>query len=172
MKAEERKRLERNELADRLKHAWEGVASTTPKSNRLWTIVLAALVIVLIWALYSRYKTGQDISLWARLDTSYDLDQLRSLYKEFPNTIQGRIARYQITRIQFNESIQKLAAQNADDRITAAKNLEEVRKTYSELTQVTGLPTLMTQEAMAQRARAEEILASVPQADDATKMRG
>jgi hypothetical protein len=172
MKAEERKRLERNELADRLKHAWEGVASTTPKSNRIWTIALAALVIVLIWALYSRYTTGQDISLWARLDTSFDLDQLRSLYKEFPNTTQGRIARYQIARIQFAESIQKVAAQNADDRVAAAKNIEDVRKAYSELVQVTGLPPLMNQEAMLQLARTEEILASVPQTDDAAKMRG
>lgn len=172
MKAEERKRLERNELADRLKHAWEGVASTTPKSNKVWTVVLGVLVVALIWALYSRYMTGRDTGLWARLDSSFDLDSLKSLAKEFPNTTQGHIAQYQIARVQFAESIQKLAAQGSDDREGAAKAIEEVRKNYGELCKAAKLPAIMNQEAMGQRARAEEILASVPKADDVTTMRG
>lgn len=171
MKAEERKKLERNVLAEKLTHAWEGVSGSSQTSNRVWTIILAVLVAALIWVVYSRYMSGRDTGLWSRLDTAYDLDNLRSLAKEFPNTTQGQIARFQIARVQFADHLNKIAAQTSDERVAAATAIEEVRKNYAELAKITGLPTTMIQEAMLQTARADEVLASIPKADDPNSMR-
>jgi hypothetical protein len=171
MKAEERKKLERNALAEKLTHAWEGVSGSSATANRVWTIILAVLVAALIWVVYSRYMTGRETGLWSRLDSAYDLDSLRSLAREFPNSTQGQIARFQIARVQFADHLNKIASQTADERLAAANAIEEVRKNYAELAKISSLPTTMIQEAMLQTARADEVLASIPKADDPNTMR-
>lgn len=172
MKAEERKRLERNELAEKLTHAWEGVSAKSGSATKVWTVILAVLVAALLWVIYSRFTGARDAALWGQLDSAFDVNALKALVKESPNSVQGQLAQMQIARVQFQESVGQLAAPSPDERVKAADAIEEVRKSYGELARSNKLPPILIQEALAETARAEEILASVPKSDAPTTMRG
>lgn len=173
MKAEERKHLQRNELETRLKSAWTGMSSDSKTSNRVWTIVLAVFTAIILWALYSRYRTTSQSDLWVRLDLASDVPTLEKIVKEYGKTTQGEVARFHIARVKAAEGMLQIGKPgNGDERVAAANALEEARTVYAELAKVTSLPTEMTEEALVELGRLEEILASVPTATDASKMRG
>jgi len=173
MKAEERKHLQRNELETRLKSAWSGMNSTSKTSNRVWTAILAVFTLIILYALYARYRTSSQSDLWVRLDIAPDVPALEKIVKEFGRTTQGEIARFHIARIKSAEGMLQIGKPgNGDERVAAANALEESRTVYGELTNVTSLPSEMTAEAFVQLGRLEEILASVPTANDPAKMRG
>jgi hypothetical protein len=172
MKADHRKALEKNELASKLTQAWEGVASTSPKANRTWVVLLGAFIMAVAWYLYSSYSANRDASMWGNLDFAGDVKSLQKIIEEAPGTMQAQIARFHIARTNLQDATGKIAAQASDERAAAADSLETVRKTYGELVGVSGLPSILTEEAMLERAKVEEILASVPKADAPTSMRG
>ncbi len=172
MKAEHRKALEKNELADKLNKALSNISATSPNSNRVWVIALCIFVAGIAWYLYSSYSTNRDAANWSNLEFAGDVKSLQKIVEDAPGTIQAQIARFHIARINVQEATGQLAAQTGDERGTAADKLETVRKTYGELAQASGLPSSLVQEAMLERAKTEEILASVPKADNATIMRG
>ncbi len=177
MKAEHRKALEKNELADKLNKALSNISATSPNSNRVWVIALCIFVAGIAWYLYSSYSTNRDAANWSNLEFAGDVKSLQKIVEDAPGTIQAQIARFHIARINVHEATGQLAAQTGDERGTAADKLETVRKTYGELAQASGLPSSLVQEAMLEHAKTEEILASVPKADNptainATTMRG
>lgn len=172
MKAEHRKALEKNELADKLNKAIANISATSPKANRAWLFALGLFIAGVSWYLYSSYSTNKDAANWSNLEFAGDVASLQKVVEGAPGTIQGNIARFHIARTKLQEAVMQLAAQTGDDRAAAADKIEDVRKTYGELAGTSGLPAALIQEAMLGRAKAEEILASVPKADSSTAMRG
>lgn len=171
MKAEQRHELEKNELAAKLSTAWTGLSSNDPKSNRAWTIALVVLLAVVGWTLWSRYSRNVDAASWHKLEYASSLERLGEVAKDSPNSVQGRIAKFHMARWQSQEALGKLDANLPDERVMAADQLEKVRSIYAELSQASGMPDVLIQEAMLQLARTEETLASVPKANDPA-MRG
>ena len=172
MKAEHRKALEKNELAAKLTKAWEGVSSTSPKSNRTVMILLGAFILAVAWYLYSSYSANRDASNWSNLDFAINEKALQKIIEDSPGTVQAEIARFHIARLTAKDATGKIAAQSSDDRAAAADALETVRKNYGELATITNLPSILIEEAMLERAKIEEILASVPKANEPATMRG
>lgn len=172
MKAEHRKALEKNELAEKLTHAWEGVSSTSPGANRAWIALLSLFILGIAWYLYSNYTTSRDAARWNDLTFATDVKSLQKIVEEGPGSVPGNIARFQIARLNVTDAANKVAAQNGDDRAAAADTLEAARKIYSELAGVSNLPKPLIQEAMLELAQLEELLASVPKADSSAGMRG
>ena len=73
---EERRQLEQNELAGRLRRFWAALSSTSPRANRVWLGILIALALALAWTLYSRFSNRSGASLWAQLDLAVDAESL------------------------------------------------------------------------------------------------
>src|SRR5262245_5005063 len=123
MKTDERKKLEKNLLAEKLNTAWEGLSSSSPKANRIWTILLVLLVLGLGWTIYSRYTSGSESMLWEELDYADTLDKLKKIIANEPNTMQGHLARVHLSRVQMFEALGKLDAPSGDERVAAADQL-------------------------------------------------
>jgi hypothetical protein len=172
MKADERKKLERNELATRLTDYWSGVNSNSTRANWLWLGVLGGLLALLGWVFYSRLAAGWDAARWGELTLSGDVAGLNRLIQDNPTSVQAAIASLQIARLQFRESLGDLAALNPEKRISAADKLDLLRKDFDALAKNAQLPPALIQEAMMQRARAEETLAAVPKSDNPAEFRG
>jgi len=120
MKADERKRLERNELASRLHDYWSGVNSASPRTTRLWTVALICFILVVGWFIYSRYTSNQTALAWSQLDFAVDTDGLRKVVEDEPHTVPAVVAKMQLARAQVQDAVNKLAAPNPDDRVAAA----------------------------------------------------
>lgn len=172
MKAEERKKLERNELATRLTGYWTGVNANTSRANWVWLAILGALLALLIWVFYSRLSTGWEATRWGELALSGDVAALNRVIQDSPTSVQAAIASLQIARLQFHESLGDLAALNPEKRIAAADKLDLLRRDFGNLAGNNQLPPALIQEAMMQRARVEETLTAVPKADNAAEFRG
>jgi len=172
MKAEERKKLERNELATRLTDYWSGVNSNSTRANWIWLGILGGLLALLGWVFYARLATGWDAARWGELALSSDVAALNRLIQDNPTSVQAAIASLQIARLQFRESLGELAALNPEKRTAAADKLDLLRKDFDALARNSQLPQALIQEAMMQRARVEETLTAVPKSDNPAEFRG
>ncbi|MBX7104979.1 MAG: hypothetical protein K1X57_12910 [Gemmataceae bacterium] len=166
MKAEHRHQLEKNELAEKITEAWTGLSGTSPRANRAWTIALVVLLAGTAGILYSRYSRNINAAAWNQPEFADTPERLSEIIKSGPNTPQGLIARFHLTRWQCQDALTKLDAPSPDERVAAADTLEKTRTAYAELAKASSLPSTMLQEAMLQHARVEETLASVSKAND------
>src|SRR4051794_40041915 len=171
MKAEQRHKLEQNELSKRLGGAWQAVNSGSTTATVIWGAILLILVVAIGWRYYARTTSDTRSRLWYELDVASNVEALKKVADEAKGSAVGRVANFQQARVLMQEGLNKLTSASADERAKAADNLEEARRLYTELAREAELPT-MIQEAMMESAKAEEILASVPKADDPTAMRG
>jgi hypothetical protein len=172
MKAEERKQLERNELASRLNTAWQGLSANSTTVTIIWSVILVGLVALIGYRYYARSSAETRSELWSRLDRNGDVAELEKLIKDHPNTEAGRIAKFHLSRFQLQDSLTRLASTTNDERLKAAKEIEDARERYAELAKESTREPLLTQEAMMEFAKAEEVLAGVPTEKDSNVMRG
>jgi hypothetical protein len=173
MKAEERKQLERNELAAKLSTAWQGMTSNSTAVTVVWGVVLLGLVALIGYRYYSRAGAETRSELWARLDRASDVDELEKIINEHKSSEAARIARFHLSRFELQDSLHRIGSPvSPEEREKAAVALEKVRDRYAELATESGVEPLLTQEAMMAVAKAEEVLAGVPTAADSTRMRG
>lgn|SRR5262245_27630747 len=172
MKAEERKQLERNELATRLNTAWQGLSSNSTTVTIIWSVILIGLVALIGYRYYARSSAETRSDLWSRLDRAADVSELEKIIKDHPNTEAGRIAKFHLSRFQLQDALTRLASTTNDEKLKAAGDVEKARDRYAELAKESARESLLTQEAMMEVAKAEEVLAGVPTEKDQHVMRG
>lgn len=172
MKADDRKQLQKNVLADKLQSTWKGVTSNSPRATLIWCVILVGLVAAIGWRWYSKSSTEKMSDLWMAVDRSGDKEFLQKIIDENKGTMPARVARFQIARMQAQDALSRLASTSSDERLTAAKNLEESRATYADLALDSATPPLLVQEAMMAQAKAEETLSGVPKENDPLATRG
>lgn len=166
MKAEHRKELHTNALADGMVKLVHGIKSKPPTSSiTLWVIAGLALGTFLAWYFASGTSTAYS-RLWVQIeDDSYNRHpaiaemDLKNISQESPASIPGRTARFQEARLLLPQGLQQLCGQ---DRKNAIERLEKARKLYLELAKECADDALLTQEAMFGAAKAEEALVGVP----------
>jgi hypothetical protein len=177
MKAQHRRELHTNLLADRMGRLVRNVQSA-PKSTSiiLWSFVVLAAGTFIIWEYAARSSQGSRSALWARVDIALhnpqegtgQLDnaakQLDNVAKENPGTIPGRAARFEIARLQFERSQTYLTSSDMR-RTDAAANLKHAQALYQQLAKECADAPLLAQEAMMGVAKAEEALVSVSNAE-------
>jgi hypothetical protein len=172
MKAEERKHLERNELADRLKTVWQNLSANSTAVTVIWGVILLGLVGLIGYRYYSRSTAQTRSELWYRMSRATDVDDLQTVISDAKGSDAGVVARYHLTRYQFMDALSRLAGPNSEERVKAAETLEEIKTRYGELAKETSDQPVLAQEALMGVAKAEEVLAGVPTAGDPAKMRG
>jgi tetratricopeptide (TPR) repeat protein len=174
MKAEHRKELHTNLLADRMGRLVQGVRSG-PRSASLgvWIIGLLALATLVGWY-YARDHRDSQGPAWVQMDktldstedknlgTSAELDAEQTLQKIIinnPGTLAGRTARFQKARIELNRGLKSLFGPN---RTPAVGDLEEARTAFERLIAECQGDNLLEPEALMGAAKAEEALVGVP----------
>lgn len=174
MKAEERKHLEENELQHWLSDAWSSMTSGSTANTVIWGLIVLGLVLYIGWRSWSRSADTTRSAAWYQFDTAASVENLESLIKTeaFANTPAILPAKYNLARLQMQDSLTRIAGPNREDREKAAKTLEEVRTSYRDLARADSDEPALIQEAMINAAKIEETLCGVPAAEDASRPRG
>lgn len=176
MKAEHRKELQTNELADSVGKLIQAVR-TGPSRSTLWLlggVVLAILTFVGIRHLV-RSNQQQASAAWVRADEANrklsqasDLGQVDKILEELAATPEGqqtladRTVQFTRARTLLRLGLERMYAELERDKARA--HIEQAEKLYAELAAQTGSQPILHQEALMGRAKALESLGRV---DDA-----
>lgn len=173
MKAEHRKELHTNLLADRLGKLVDTVKAGPTRTP--W-VVLVGLVLVaitaLVWWYYSSSAVEKRSHLWTQMDAALQderetRNKLGDLAREHRSTLPGRVARFLLARQDLQEGVRSLPADTV--RKEAIEKLTKARDEFAQLATEFADDPILGAEALMNRARAEEALAGVPNPEDATK---
>jgi hypothetical protein len=169
MKAEHRKELQTNTLADYL---GRGVDSL--KNGPTLTVVLVVAVLLLggwwMWSFFSTSSRSSDALLWTKLDQAKDDEQLEQLAEANPGTTQARTARFEIARTMIQRGSEKIG--NPAQHAEAIKDLVKARQLFQELAPLCRAEPILQQEAMMGLAKAEESLIGAPDPNEAKQTLG
>lgn len=172
MKAEQRKRLEKNELAERLHRWWQGDDSGKTSSALWLSIAVGVLVLLLIiaWRYYREVSAKNRSAAWKQLELASSVSDLEAIMEAQRGTVVGRAAKVQLARLLLNEGLNQLASDLQRSR--AIENVERARDLYRELSEEARDDGTIRREALLSAAKAEETLLAVPKADKTEGVRG
>ena len=158
MKAEHRKELMTNTLANRL---GEAVQSMKEGPSRGSLFVLAAIGLIVILALVWHYlaSSGEesDSARWLKWDSVATPEQLKAFVesnKGADGQAQGRLARLEEARRSLHEGLRQLG--NAGTRKKALDELKEAAGLYEKLAEECADKPLLHQQALMGAAKANE----------------
>ena len=172
MKAEHRKELQTNFLADRMGRLMQGMKAGPQTSGSVVIWVLAALTIGTIVAWYVAGMNSNRSPLWVRFEkdsADRDLEGLRSLAISNPGTLPARAARFQRARVSLQEGLANLYS---NQREAAVSQVKQARHLYADLAQECTDDPILAPQALMGAAKAEEALAGIPKGDDSAESLG
>jgi tetratricopeptide (TPR) repeat protein len=162
MKAQQRKELHTNALADWLGRFVQMVQHTREGPSTPVLVVCAVLVAVAAgvvgWVWYDRHSKVQTSTENRDLDQAQTREDYKKIAEAHPNTPAGRVARLQLARLSLKDGLNQLYASNADDRAQARANLEEAKKYYANLVRDCQDAPILVQECLMGQAKAQESL--------------
>jgi predicted negative regulator of RcsB-dependent stress response len=165
MKAQHRKDLQTNVLADRLgrllRNAKEGPSRQVLV---IWGVVLLAAAIGLGWWYFSRHSEQENSAENRDLQEATTRDDYKKIADAHPNTPAGRMARLQLARMSLREGLEHIYSGLSDDRANARSRLEEARDSYRQLATDFKDSPIIVQQCLMGEAKAQE---SLGQLDDA-----
>jgi tetratricopeptide (TPR) repeat protein len=165
MKAEHRKELMTNTLANRL---GEAVQSIKEGPSRGTIVVLVAIGLIVILALVWRYfitsSEEADSARWLQWDSLTTPEQLKAFVenKEMEDQAQGRLARLTEARRSLYEGLRQLG--NAGTRKKALEELQLAAGLYDKLADEYVDKPLLHQQVLMGAAKAHESLGDAEQA--------
>jgi hypothetical protein len=157
MKAEHRKELQTNLLADRMGRLIQNVKTRPSRRAVLYVILVLAVVVagVIIWMIRSGDDTRQR-DQWMAVEQATSDEKLLEVAKEFPKTQQGKSARMMLNWINLWEGGIKPAL---SDPKRAEARIKDCRAKYVELADDCKEDPILGSEAMYGVAICEEALA-------------
>jgi hypothetical protein len=163
MKAEHRKELVTNSLAQTLGQTLQGLKEG-PSRGTVIVVVLIVLALILIfsWRYFAQSSQEADSELWMRWDNLVSLDQVDALLKDtaVADSTQGRLARFLAARAALQAGLRELGR-------PGSKSLEDLKKAadlYAKLAEETSRSPLLHQEALLGGAQAQEARGDYEQA--------
>ena len=157
MKAEHRKELETNVLAQQMERAYQGIKQGPSCATIVWIGGAAAVIIVfLLFRYFLSTSEATASQRWLKLDEVVFPEQLSDLIKDadLKDTPQGRLARFKEARLNLTQGMRDLGRSPE----TASKRIEDAVKTYEELAKSRGRVPLLDQEALWGAAKGNEAL--------------
>src|SRR5262249_21837755 len=158
MKAEHRKELQTNELADWLGRTLQNIKSGNP-THLMWGAVAVVLVGLLGWWIYNyAIRPSSKLEVLLKIQAAgADLKELEKIAKDKNSgTLPARTADFDLARILYQEGIRDLPA--VELRTSAIAKLEQARDLYAQLETECRNEPVLAQEALMWKARAEEAL--------------
>jgi hypothetical protein len=163
MKAEHRKELQTNVLADHLGKAIQGIKEGPSRGTMIFVgvVALAGLLIFIWWYFWSASQAADSArwTAWDGLTTPAALDGFAQ-NKDNQGTTPGRVARFQIARISLLSGMRELGS----SRAAALENIRKAARTYEELANESSDAPLFVQEALLGAGKANEALGEVDKA--------
>lgn len=163
MKAEERKALETNALADQLGRAMEGLKQPPPRSLLVYLIgavVIVALVLTFRW--FYQASTSTESHRWVQIDEAVFPEQLTTLQQdaELAKSRQVSFLQLKEARLKLTQGLRELGStpKEAQQQLTAAAEL------YVKLAKELARQPLLHQEALSGAAKANEALGELTEA--------
>ncbi len=165
MKAEHRKELMTNTLANRLGEAVHGMKDGPSRST---VFVLAAVglivILVLVWRYLATSGEEADSARWLKWDSVVTPEQLKAFVenKEVEDQAQGRLARLEEARRSLYDGLRQLG--NAGTRKKALEELKNASELYEKLATEFADKPLLHQQALMGAAKAFESRGDAEQA--------
>jgi hypothetical protein len=154
MKAEHRKELETNALADRVGRALQGMKQKPQKRTFVW-FALIAVVLVFGW-LYMRYQTNQrqDRSKqWVMLDLGAP-DFIKQLVENYSQSNQGKAAHFEDSYSNFRQFLRFLPRSPKE----VLQALDQLQRNYESLAAQCKEDNVLSPEALFTQAVIAETL--------------
>jgi tetratricopeptide (TPR) repeat protein len=162
MKAEHRKELETNVLADRLGRFIEGVKEgPSPTTWLVLFVVAIAVVLIFVWRYFTHEAEAKSGARWVRLDSLTSAGDLEDFIKDKENkgTPQLRAARFELARFNLAEGLRDFGKPLRHS--LAHDQLKNAAETYEQLAEEPGDVPLLQEEALLGAARANESLGNL-----------
>lgn len=156
MKAQHRKELQTNTLADSLGRLIQGLKSGSNNFLYLVCLFVLAAAALFFGVRYFYQKSEQKTArLWSKLAAATKTD-LEEIAKQNPGTMQSRIARLEQARTLLREGEQK--SYSAFERTQGRKDLEAARNLYGPLAKEFRDMPILAQESLLALAKISENL--------------
>lgn len=170
MKAEHRKELQTNLLADRMGRLVQGIKAG-PRSSSAFAWVIAVLALVVLagwyWAGYQNARQSED---WVRLlnDPRTEGRDPAAYYggiaRQTPGSLAGRTARFQEARALLNRGLTTFFTPDVHGQ--AVQDLDNAGKLYRRLLGECQGNAVLEQEALLAAGKVEETLSAEPDRDN------
>jgi tetratricopeptide (TPR) repeat protein len=162
MKAEHRKELHTNVLADRLGKLLQGFREGfgRPSNTALlvWGGIFVAIVLLIGWKVYSNARTRSKSAEWRQLDEASNFGDLEKIAGENPGSSPARIVRYQMARVHLRRGMENFCSSSLDGHENALEDLNQAATLYGELSNEVKDNPVLIQEALLGVAKAKEAL--------------
>jgi hypothetical protein len=162
MKAEHRKELQTNALADRLGRVVqgfrEGFGRPSNTSLLIWGGIIAVVALLIGWRIYANMSAKGRSAEWLQLDEASSLSDYERIVEKDATSKPTRIGRYQIARVYLRRGMENFCSTAADGRKDALKDLGEAARIYEELSRDEKDSAVLTQEALLGVGKAREAL--------------
>jgi len=179
MKAEHRKELQTNILADALGRLLQGAKEGLSRSVLLIIGLFALVVMIYLgWLYFSRASMESRSAMWLKvdegdrkLDTAANIGQIEEAVKELdetakekPETVSSRVMRFACARTQLRLGLGSLYAKDERDRKAAIQRVEQALDLYTKLANESQDTPVLHQEALLGMAQAQESQGQVAEA--------
>jgi tetratricopeptide (TPR) repeat protein len=166
MKAEHRKELQTNFLADRMGRLLQGVRSgpQSKSSAAVWVLTILTLGTLLLW--YIAGARSNQSPLWVKFEEDTlrgDTDNLRLLAKENPGTLPARAARFQSARLLLEKGLAGLYSNDHEQKI---RDVGKARELFQGLAKECIDDPVLASQALLGAGKAEEALVGIPNGGD------
>jgi hypothetical protein len=167
MKAEHRKELMTNTLANRLGEAIQGMKEGPSRSTLLFLVAIGLiLLLVLVWRYFSSSAEESASARWLQWDSLASPEQLKKFAenKEAQEHTPGRLARLAEARRALYDGLRNLG--DTAVRAEALKDIRSAAELYGKLADELADKPLLHQQVLMGAAKAYESLGEVKQAHD------
>ena len=165
MKAEHRKELVTNTLANRLGEAVQSMKEG-PSRGTVVVLVAAGLIVILIlvWRYLATSAEETDSARWFKWDSLTTPEQLKAFVedKDVEGQPQGRLARLEEARRSLHEGLRQLG--NIGTRKKATEEIQRAAELYDKLADECADKPLLYQQVLMGSAKAHESLGEADQA--------
>jgi len=166
MKAEHRKELHTNYLADRMGRLVQGMRAgpQSTGSTVAWVLVSLTIGTVVVW--YVTAMNSNRSPLWVKFEedaTQRNLAGLEKLTRDHPGTLPARASRFEIARVDLQSGLANLYSSQRDSAISQVKN---AKRLYENLVKECAGDPILAPQALIGAAKAEEALVGIPKGDN------
>jgi tetratricopeptide (TPR) repeat protein len=165
MKAEHRKELVTNTLANRLGEAMQTMKEGPSRGTVIVLVAIGVIVIlILAWRYLASSAEESDSARWLKWDSLITPEQLKAFVedKDVEGQPQGRLARVEEARRSLYEGLRQLG--NAGTRPKALEAIQRAAGLYDKLADECADKPLLHQQVLLGAAKAHESLAEADQA--------
>ncbi len=166
MKAEHRKELHTNYLADRMGRLVQGMRAgpQSTGSTVAWVLISLTIGTVVVW--YVTAMNSNRSPLWVKFEedaTQRNLAGLEKLTRDHPGTLPARASRFEIARVDLQSGLANLYSSQRDSAIAQVKN---AKRLYENLVKECAGDPILAPQALIGAAKAEEALVGIPKGDN------